>query len=1024
MAGSEGRPSLHGRPAVWREALLSLLVFIVVVAGLFHDVTLGGRTVACAPHIPFTLPSGPVGIQASGSVPFMDPYGPGWIHEANFPYVKRAFRAGELPLWNPHEAAGNPYFAGLLPGLLFPPNLLKLVGTPPLGFDLAYLARLVLAGWLLYGFLRAHRIRVLAAFAGGVTYLGCGYLVGGMHLANAAGEAMIPGVLLGLECLIVHRRPRDLLLAMVMVALVLVSGNPETAFLALAFGGVYALARTLSFPRATWAKSAQLSVAAVGLGGLLAAAQLLPFLEFVRHSAHTHDPSAHFIYLPWQTAILWIVPAFYRYAYDSMIMPSSGGFYGIATVGWVLAIAAFGSRSHRFLRRFSAIALLGIAAWYFGVPGFHLLSHAPVLNQIQLNKYVAIFLCFLPAVLAATGLHFLYEEADRRGARWLLTGGATIAALVAAFVLAWLRGWLALPGTALHLEMDDPVVPSLEFLFFLGPVVLLVGATVRWLPRFGPAARALLVILTVVEVGHHIPGGHPERRDIYRAPRFLAALEGDRRAYRIFSPDRILHPNTAAVFGLNDIRYAEALKLDRFTRLIDRGFEYRAADNYFPTPAIPIEVRAPVHILDLLGVRYFLCEGEVEAVGTLPLPGGGRADVTVDARAGDYVLAGEWTGRPGASGAIRIWRNRTETGAIARSTTIPGDGGLHTVDLALDALPRGTFANLGVRASPDRVLEIEEILWGGRRLSGWHVKTGAYLPDVVTHLDPVRVAGATPIALPALPAGADPVLVLRARSRGGSIPVALTTVQAEFLEQVECRFDPGESPGRGTFRVDLTPLRGTRAQLGIVVGGETRITRLEVIPKRFEHRGTFGRIHVYENPTALPRAFGVHRIQVESDEEAQLTAVTDLGFDARDRVILSRAPPEITLPGSPPDQAPVVTWRHESPSGALIELDVRFAAAGLLVLHDNMYPGWSAQVDGREVGIQRANYCFRAVPVPAGEHRVTFAFSPPSLWVGVWLVAGAVVAFGFLAWRWRDLFGLTPPRERAGSPADPQNRPD
>jgi len=1015
---------MPARHAVWREALLSLVVFIGVVAGLFHDVTLGGRTVACAPHIPFTLPSGPVGIEASGSVPFMDPYGPGWIHEANFPYVERAFRAGELPLWDPHEAAGNPYFAGLLPGLLFPTNFLKFVGAPPLGFDLAYLARLVLAGWLLYGFLRAHRIRVLAAFAGGVTYLGCGYLVGGMHLANAAGEAMIPGLLLGLECLIVHRRPRDLLLAMVMVALVLVSGNPETAFLALTFGGAYALARALSLPRATLSKSALLTVAAYGLGGLLAAPQLLPFLEFVRHSAHTHDPSAHFAYLPWQTAILWVVPAFYRYAYDSVIMPSSGGFYGIATVGWVLAIAAWGSRSHRFLRRFSAIALVGIAAWYFGVPVFRLLSHAPVLNQIQLNKYVAIFLCFLPAVLAAAGLHFLLEEAGRRGARWLLIGGAFIAAVVALFVFAWHRGWLALPGSALHLGMDDPVVPSLEFLFLLGPAVLLVWATVRWLPRFGPAARALLVIFTVVEVGFHIPCGHPERQDIYRAPPFLAALEGDRRPYRIFSPDRVLYPNTATVFGLNDIRYSEALKPVRFTRLIDRGFYYRAARNYFPTPAIPLEVRAPVHTLDLLGVRYFLCDGEVEAVGTLPLPGGGRADVTVDARAGDYVLAGEWTGRPGASGAIEIWRNRTESGTVIRSSTIPGDGGLHTVNLALDAAPRGTSAYLVVQASADLTLEIEEILWGGRRLSAWHVKAGAHLPDVITQLDPVQVAGATPIALPALPAGADPVLVLSARSRGGAIPVALTTVRAEFFQRVDCRSDRNESPGRGTFRVDLGPLRGTRAQLGIDVSGETRLTRLEVIPKRFKHLGTFGRIHVYESPTALPRAFGVHRVRVEGDEEAQLTAVTDLGFDARDRVILSRAPEGITLPASPPDEAPVVTWRHESPSGARIELDVRFAADGLLVLHDNMYPGWRARVDGREAEVLRANYCFRAVPVPAGEHRVTFTFSPLFLWVGLWLAAGAVVAFAILAWRGRGLFGRTPPRRIASCRADLENRPD
>jgi len=46
----------------------------------------------------------------------------------------------------------------------------------------------------------------------------------------------------------------------------------------------------------------------------------------------------------------------------------------------------------------------------------------------------------------------------------------------------------------------------------------------------------------------------------------------------------------------------------------------------------------------------------------------------------------------------------------------------------------------------------------------------------------------------------------------------------------------------------------------------------------------------------------------------------------------------------------------------------------LLVLTENYFPAWRAQVDGAEAPVLRANYTFRAVPVPAGEHTVRFTY--------------------------------------------------
>jgi len=53
-----------------------------------------------------------------------------------------------------------------------------------------------------------------------------------------------------------------------------------------------------------------------------------------------------------------------------------------------------------------------------------------------------------------------------------------------------------------------------------------------------------------------------------------------------------------------------------------------------------------------------------------------------------------------------------------------------------------------------------------------------------------------------------------------------------------------------------------------------------------------------------------------------------------------------------------------------------------LGLTDTFYPGWKATIDGRQVDILRANLLFRAILVPAGEHKVVFEYDPQSFRLG------------------------------------------
>jgi uncharacterized membrane protein YfhO len=88
---------------------------------------------------------------------------------------------------------------------------------------------------------------------------------------------------------------------------------------------------------------------------------------------------------------------------------------------------------------------------------------------------------------------------------------------------------------------------------------------------------------------------------------------------------------------------------------------------------------------------------------------------------------------------------------------------------------------------------------------------------------------------------------------------------------------------------------------------------------------------------------------------------------------------------------------HEEPRRVVLEAEL--VQPGYVVLSDTYFPGWHAWVDDREVPILPANLMFRAVPVPAGAHQITFLYRPASWIAGatLTLLATAITA-GLLLW--------------------------
>jgi hypothetical protein len=131
---------------------------------------------------------------------------------------------------------------------------------------------------------------------------------------------------------------------------------------------------------------------------------------------------------------------------------------------------------------------------------------------------------------------------------------------------------------------------------------------------------------------------------------------------------------------------------------------------------------------------------------------------------------------------------------------------------------------------------------------------------------------------------------------------------------------------------------------------------------------------VYRRTSALPRAYLVGRFEVVSDESA-VERLISAEFDARTTALLPEPPPTtVTLEADPQG---TVEWGARDHDGYTLQVTTDRPA--LLIVSENYYPAWHATVDGAAAPLLRANYTFRAVPIPTGSHEVRFTYRSETL---------------------------------------------
>ena len=132
----------------------------------------------------------------------------------------------------------------------------------------------------------------------------------------------------------------------------------------------------------------------------------------------------------------------------------------------------------------------------------------------------------------------------------------------------------------------------------------------------------------------------------------------------------------------------------------------------------------------------------------------------------------------------------------------------------------------------------------------------------------------------------------------------------------------------------------------------------------------------------MPRAFVVGAQRRVDDAYAAITAED---FDARRERRRRVGQDARGRPGSP---GPAQILHTENDRQVL---EIRTTRPGVLVVTDAWAPGWHAVMGGEELKVERVDYLYRGVRVPAGTHIVEFTYRPLSWRIG-WIVS--LAAFG------------------------------
>ncbi len=197
------------------------------------------------------------------------------------------------------------------------------------------------------------------------------------------------------------------------------------------------------------------------------------------------------------------------------------------------------------------------------------------------------------------------------------------------------------------------------------------------------------------------------------------------------------------------------------------------------------------------------------------------------------------------------------------------------------------------------------------------------------------------------------------------------------------------------YRLRVLDVLGVKYILDRTENGSTTQT---FAPERFSEIYNKDGWKILENHKAAPRIFLTSSYRIFQNNKDFEKIFFDKNFDPTQTILLEQSlQKDLQKPINEDHMQLQIYTTNE------VRLTTTTDGDRLLFLSDNYYPGWEAWIDAATTKIYRADYTFRAIYVPKGEHTIRFVYKPFSLRVGTTIsIISILITFfgiGILSWK-------------------------